>query len=91
MLHCCRDFGKVGGSMAELEPRLKPCKISGKRSNALGNWLYCGLVERVGKRVKIPIAKCPHCGFGVCDILNCPDLYDYCPHCGEKVNTETEE
>ena len=43
-----------------------------------------------GKRVKIPIAKCPHCGFSVCDILNCPDLYDYCPHCGEKVNTETE-
>lgn len=77
--------------MAEVEPRLKPCKISGNRSNALGKWLNCGLVERVGKRVKIPIAKCPHCGFSVCDILNCPDLYDYCPHCGEKVNTETEE
>lgn len=60
--------------MAEVEPRLKPCKISGNRSNALG------------KRVKIPIAKCPHCGFSVCDILNCPDLYDYCPHCGKKVN-----
>lgn len=77
--------------MAEVEPRLKPCKIRGNRSNALGKWLNCGLIERVGKRVKIPIAKCPHCGFSVCDILNCPDLYDYCPHCGEKVNTETEE
>ena len=45
--------------MKEIE--LKPCKICGKRSNALGGWLNCGLIERVGKRVKIPIAKCPHC------------------------------
>lgn len=70
--------------MAELDLRLKQCKICGKRES-------CGLIDRLGKRAKIPIAECPHCGFRVCDILNCPDLYDYCPHCGRKVNTETEE
>ena len=61
------------------------------RSKSLGELEISGLIDRRGKRVKIPIAKCQHCGFSVCDILNCPDLYDYCPHCGEKVNTETEE
>lgn len=69
--------------MAELDLRLKQCKSCGK-------WKSCGLIDRLGKRVKIPIVECPHCGFRVCDILNCPDLYDYCPHCGRKVNTEME-
>lgn len=78
------------GESAALE-RWEVCRLMQLRSNTLGKWLNCGLIERIGKRGKIPIAKCPHCGFRVCDILNCPDLYDYCPHCGRKVNTETEE
>nr|DAY71683.1 MAG TPA: restriction alleviation protein [Caudoviricetes sp.] len=78
------------GETAALE-RWELCHLMQLRSKSLGKWEISGLIDRLGKRVKIPIAKCPHCGFSVCDILNCPDLYDYCPHCGKKVNMETEE
>lgn len=89
--------------MAELEVKLKPCKICGGEavlcteidgiavfsyvrckkcgnrtskflstpeksgeSAALERWEVCRLMQlrsnTLGKRVKIPIAKCPHCG-----------------------------
>lgn len=57
-----------------------------RASEALkASWTEQTSVTHIG-RTNIPISKCSHCGFTLCDILNRTDLYNYCPNCGARMD-----
>ena len=53
------------------------------------SWIEQTSVKHIGK-TNIPISKCSHCGFTLCDILNRTSLYNYCPSCGARMDEETQ-
>ncbi len=54
------------------------------------SWTEQTSVTHIG-RTNIPISKCSHCGFTLCDILNRTDLYNYCPNCGARMEEGTQQ
>lgn len=53
------------------------------------SWTEQTFVTHIGE-TNIPISKCSHCGFTLCDILNRTDLYHYCPSCGARMSEEVQ-
>ena len=53
--------------------------------NKYTRWIEKQSIESVGK-TNIPVIECSNCGIYFCDLFcNYKDIYNYCPHCGAKM------
>ena len=53
--------------------------------NKYTRWIEKQSIESVGK-TNISVIECSNCGIYFCDLFcNYKDIYNYCPHCGAKM------
>lgn len=48
-------------------------------------WIKKSYIKKF-KKTNVPILYCLKCGLDFCDIINDKKIYNYCPHCGEKMD-----